>query len=175
MERGPEARPAGGEAGWLLLQLYYSGRPRRRGPPPGLRLSRIEPDPVDRARLLLEPIRHDAEPLAAAAWWPDFKEAVEDDPDDRPAALAYFRALARDGTGIDEAIGACRAGRAPSRRPAPAGTASCSRLDRTGDLDGLAKVLAELFRHGSPPTASSPAIAAVWRWNGATTPAASRI
>ena len=39
---------------------------------------------------------------------PIFKDTVKSDPDDRFAALAYYRALAKDGTGIDEAIAGLR-------------------------------------------------------------------
>jgi tetratricopeptide (TPR) repeat protein len=49
-------------------------------------------------------MRPDAEPLAAAGVIPMFKDVVKDNPDDIYAALAYYRALAKDGTGIDEAI-----------------------------------------------------------------------
>ena len=96
--------PMVAEAGMLLLQLYYTeGRSdelRRLA----LRLHQSEPDPIDRVRLLLEAMRPDAEPLAAAGVIALFRSVVNEHPDDLYPALAYYRAMAKDGTGIDEAL-----------------------------------------------------------------------
>ncbi|MDB5352414.1 MAG: Peptidase [Planctomycetota bacterium] len=136
--------PLVGEAGWLLLELYYTENRVGEARQLALRLSRNEPNARDRVRLLLEPIRFDAQPLAAAGIIPLFKEAVANDPDDRPAALAYYRAKARDGTGIEEAVTALRAlvQRHPDDLACWAGLLDA--LDRTGDLDGMEKVLTSM-------------------------------
>ena len=133
--------PLVGEAGWLLLQLYYiegrTGELRELA----LKLHKNEPEPHDRVRLLLEAMRPDAEPLAAAGVIPAFKNAVKANPDDTFAALAYYRALAKDGTGIDEAIGGLKGlvQRHPSDPACLDGLLFA--MAKVGDLEGMGKAL----------------------------------
>ena len=96
--------PMVAEAGMLLLELYYTEGRNDEQHQLALRLHRSEPDPIDRVRLLLEAMRPDAEPLAAAGVIALFRPVVKEHPDDLYPALAYYRALAKDGTGIDEAL-----------------------------------------------------------------------
>lgn len=96
--------PQVGEAGWMLLNLYYIEGRNDAMRALALRLHRVEPDPIDRVRVLIEAMRPDAEPLASAGVIPMFKATVQADPDDIYPALAYYRSLAKDGTGIAEAV-----------------------------------------------------------------------
>lgn len=96
--------PMVAEAGWLLLDLFYDEGRFDELKPLALRLHRLERDPRDRVRLLLEAIRPDAEPPAAAGVIAEFRAIVKEHPDDLYPALAYYRAMAKDGTGIDEAL-----------------------------------------------------------------------
>ena len=96
-----------GEAGWLLLQLYYKESRIEESRSLALRLHKNEQEPDDRVRLLLEPMRQDAEPLGAGGIILEFKKIVQDDPADVFASLAYYRAVAKNGTEIDEAINDC--------------------------------------------------------------------
>ncbi len=52
------------EAGWLLLQHYHRQRRISEARELGLRLNGVEPDPLDRVRLLVELIRLDVHRLA---------------------------------------------------------------------------------------------------------------
>ena len=133
-----------GEAGWHLLELYYDEGREAEGRALALQLSKDEPNPGDRVRYLLEPIRYDAEPLAAAGLIPKFSSAVKVEPDNRPSSLAYYRAMAKDGTGVEPAMIGLR--RLVEKFP---DDLSCwdgylFALDSTGDLDGMAKALAEM-------------------------------
>ncbi len=136
-----EIDPLVGEAGWLLLQLHYSESREEEARKLALQLSKIEPHPGDRVRLLLEPIRYEAEPLAAAGVISQLASAVKANPDDRNAALAYYRAMATDGTGVDEAVTALQALVKKSPEDLASQDALLFALDTTGDLDGMAKAL----------------------------------
>lgn len=96
--------PMVAEAGMLLLQLYYTQGRNDELHQLALRLHRSEPNPIDRVHLLLEAARPDAEPLAAAGVIAMFRPVVKENPDDLYPALAYYRAMAKDGTGMDEAL-----------------------------------------------------------------------
>lgn len=89
--------PMTAEACWLLIQQYdlqgRSAEARRLA----IRSAAVEPDPHDRARLLLEPAREDVERLAAAGLITRLAPVVRRDPGDRRSGLAYGRALVKEG------------------------------------------------------------------------------
>jgi tetratricopeptide (TPR) repeat protein len=85
------------EAAWALLDLYYlegRGDDARRV---ALRQYAIEPDRQDRARMLLELVRQDAEPPAPASVVNRFAPAVRRDPGAFRPAVALGLALIRSG------------------------------------------------------------------------------
>ncbi len=136
--------PLVAEAGWRLIDQFYTEGRDDELRSWALRLHKREPDPVDRVRLLLEAMRPDAEPLAAAGVVSIFKPVIETDPDDRYAALAYYKALAKDGTGIDEALRGLR--RIYERNPSDPASLDglVYGLIAAGDVDGLSATLAAL-------------------------------
>ena len=89
-------------------------------------------------------MRPDAEPLASAGVIPMFKDTVKADPDDRFAALAYYRAMAKDGTGSDEALVGLRRLVADHPDDPACAEGLLFALLAVGDLDGAARVLAAL-------------------------------
>ncbi len=133
--------PNVGEAGWLLIQTYYvQGRldeMRRLA----LRLARTEPDPRDKVRLLLEPCRPDALPLSDAGVVASLEPAHRADPDDLRLNLAYYRALAGDGSKIDVALTGLRGLLAKHPAELAAWEALLEALGTTGQLDELATTL----------------------------------
>ena len=95
------------EAAWALLDLYYlegRGDDARRV---ALRQYEVEPDRRDRARLLLELVRQDAEPTAPASVVSRFAPAVNRDPHAFRAAIALGLALVHSGR-ADEGIATLR-------------------------------------------------------------------
>jgi len=152
--------PLVAEAGWRLIDQFYTEGRDDELRSWALRLHRREPDPTDRVRLLLEAMRPDAEPLAAAGVVAIFKEVVETDPDDRYAALAYYRALAKDGTGIDEALrGLRRIYEQHSSDPASLDGLVYG-LIAAGDVDGLSATIVAL----PPEKASDRSLAFARGW-----------
>ena len=147
--------PLVGEAGWHLLDLYYIEGREDESRSLALSLSRNEPNPGDRARLLLEPIRFEAEPLASAGIIPKLADAVASDPNDVHAGLAYYRAQADDGTGIEEAVKGLRGlvERHPENLACRVGLLYA--LSSTGDLDSLERALQDV----PPELAEAPKIA----------------
>jgi tetratricopeptide (TPR) repeat protein len=131
------------EAGWALLELYYlegRGDDARRL---ALRLFEVEPDPHDRAQLLLELVRQDAQPLAPGSVVQWFEPLVERNPNDLHASLALGLALVHAGE-IDRGLARLQA--AAERRPhdADAWDAWLTGLDDAGQIDGLDEALARL-------------------------------
>jgi tetratricopeptide (TPR) repeat protein len=80
------------EAGWDLLGLYQSQGRREDAHELAMRLFRREPDPHDRAQLLLELLRQDAQPISANSLIATFEPAVKAHPDDLHSAIALGRA-----------------------------------------------------------------------------------
>jgi tetratricopeptide (TPR) repeat protein len=136
--------PLVAQAGWLLLDLYYSEGRTDDARRLALRLHRSEPDPRDRVRLLLEPIRPDAEPLAASGLIAALRPVVKEYPDDLFPALAYYRALAKDGTGTDEAMTGLRRLTAAHPEESACWEGLLSAMASLGDLDGVESTLAKL-------------------------------
>lgn len=84
------------EAAWSLVDLYYlESRPREAR---GLALAqlRVEPDPRDRARLLVELLRQDAYPPSPASLVPILERVVALEPDGVRPAVALGLTLVHD-------------------------------------------------------------------------------
>jgi tetratricopeptide (TPR) repeat protein len=93
------------EAGWNLLHLYYMQWREEDARGLALRLFTVEPDPHDRALLLLELSRADARPPAPGSIVQVLESVVRDHPEEFHSALALGLALVRDGQsekGIEE-------------------------------------------------------------------------
>lgn len=83
------------EAGWSLLDLYYLEGRRDDARRLALRLFEVEPDPRDRAQLLLELVRQDAVPVSGESLVPQFEAAVAAEPDAVRSAIGLAQALIR--------------------------------------------------------------------------------
>ncbi len=81
------------EAGWALLGLYYVQGRRDDAHRLAMRLHDAEPDPHDRAQLLLELLRQDAKPLWLQTLIPILRPAVQNQPEDKYSAIALARAF----------------------------------------------------------------------------------
>jgi tetratricopeptide (TPR) repeat protein len=92
-----DADPTAPQAGFNLLNLYYVQGREEDARRLGLRLFETEPDAHDRALLLLELIRPDARPPAAAAAVKFFEPIVEKHPGELHSAIALGLALVRTG------------------------------------------------------------------------------
>lgn len=131
------------EAGWGLLEMYYlQGRPHA-ARTLALRLFETEPDPRDRAQLLLELVRQDAQPTAPGSLVPYFEPAVARNPGEVRAGLALGLALVRDAR-VDEGIARLR--RSVDEHPGDpdAWAALLAGLDDGGRVDDLAGTLDRL-------------------------------
>ena len=81
------------EAGWALLGLYYIQGRREEAHDLALKLRDSEPDPRDRAQLLLELLRQDAKSLVIETLVPVLTPVVRDHPDDVHSAVALAQRL----------------------------------------------------------------------------------
>jgi tetratricopeptide (TPR) repeat protein len=142
------------EVTWALLDLYYmEGRvddARRLA----LRQYEIEPDRHDRARMLLELVRQDVEPLAPASVVNRFDPAVRRRPGQFRASVALGLALVRSGR-PDQGIAALR--EVVRRRPDDP-EAIDALLTGLDDADRPEEVAAEVGRL-SPALADDPRVA----------------
>ena len=89
--------PTAPEAGFNLLNLYYLQGREEDARRLALRLYRVEPDPHDRALLLLELIRPDARPPAPASLMKWFEPIVKEHPGEFHSSRALGLALVRAG------------------------------------------------------------------------------
>lgn len=89
--------PKVAEAGWLLIQLYYQQGRQAENRDLILELHGIEPDPIDRVRLILEPLRQEAQPLAAAGVIPFLESSIKNDLEDWRSLIALGAAQVKDG------------------------------------------------------------------------------
>ena len=135
--------PTVGEAGWLLLQLDYLQDRRDLAGHRALAMFETEPDRIDQVGLLLELVRQDVETLATAEVVKQLGPAVRNDPDDLPTALAYAVAFVREGH-AEEGVALLRKAVAARPTDLDARDALLEALGDSGDLDGLARALAEL-------------------------------
>jgi tetratricopeptide (TPR) repeat protein len=83
------------EAGWSLLDLYYLEGRRKDARELVLRLFKFEPDPRDRAQLLLELVRQDAVPVSGESLVGQFEAAVAAEPEAVRSAIGLALALIR--------------------------------------------------------------------------------
>jgi tetratricopeptide (TPR) repeat protein len=83
------------EVGWNLLTLYYLQGREEEARRLALRLYRVEPDPHDRASLLLELVRQDARPPAPGSIEKLLEPVVRFNPSDLQSGLAMALALTR--------------------------------------------------------------------------------
>ena len=107
LHRAPEAEsawlealkldPGVPEATWLLMQLYYIEGRETESAALALQRFRVETDRRDRVGLMLELAREDGDRLAAAGLIRDLEPYYRATPDDHHVAIAYGRALAKDG------------------------------------------------------------------------------
>ncbi len=81
------------EAGWALLGLYYVQGRRDDAHRLAMKLHESEPDPHDRAQLLLELLRQDAKSLVLETLIPILRPVVQNHPEDKHSAIALARAL----------------------------------------------------------------------------------
>ncbi|CAN5769783.1 hypothetical protein BH23PLA1_BH23PLA1_07590 [soil metagenome] len=93
LERDPQVP----EAGWLLLQHYHRQRRIAEARELSLRLHHVEPNPVDRVRLLVELIRLDVHRLAPRGVIQWFDPVVERHPEDLRSRVTLGVALTREG------------------------------------------------------------------------------
>ena len=91
------------EAGWNLLSLYYVQGRREGAHRLALMLHAVEPDRRDRARLLLELVRHDARPIGPDSRIRTLEPLVRAHPEDFHCASALGLALIRNSR-IDEGL-----------------------------------------------------------------------
>ena len=91
------------EAGWALLSLYYVEGRRRDAERLGLALHAVEPEPRDRAQLLLELVRQDAKPIVPADIVRALEPCVRAHPEDTAAKIGLARGYIRDSR-ADDAI-----------------------------------------------------------------------
>lgn len=133
------------EAGWALLDLYYvqgRGAEARRL---ALSLSEVEPDPHDRAQLLLELVRQDAQPVDPASVVEKLEPVIKKDPQDLHSLLALGLALVRDNR-ADQGIEMLRRAVASHPDDADAWDALLTGLGHAGRSADLAQALDRLPR-----------------------------
>jgi tetratricopeptide (TPR) repeat protein len=97
--------PTAPEAGWNLLTQYYVQGREEEARRLALQLYRVEPDPHDRAYLLLELLRRDARPPAPGSIEKLFGPVIRSNPGDLHSGLAMGLALTRSNkveAGIDQ-------------------------------------------------------------------------
>ena len=95
------------EAGWNLLGLYYVQGRRDDAHRLGMELHAIEPDPRDRAQLMLELLRQDAQPIGPDSLIRTLAPLVRDHPEDLHTSIALGLALIRNSR-VDEGLAILR-------------------------------------------------------------------
>jgi tetratricopeptide (TPR) repeat protein len=95
------------EAGWDLLGLYYVQGRREAVYRLAMTLFTVEPDPRDRAQLLLELLRQDAQPIGADSIIKTLEPLVRAHPEDYHTAIALGLALIRNSR-FDEGLSILR-------------------------------------------------------------------
>ena len=131
------------EVGWNLLGLYYVQGRREDAGRLGLALHSIEPDPRDRAQLLLELLRQDAQRIELDVVIRTLEPLVHDHPEDLQTALALGLALIRNSR-LDEGLSILRERVERSRNNADTWNALLLGLDEAGKFDELAREVARV-------------------------------
>ena len=90
-----------------MLGLYYVQGRREEAHRLGLSLRSIEPDPRDRAQLLLELIRQDAQPIGPDSLIATLEPLVRANPEDHQTAITLGLALVRNSR-FDEGLSILR-------------------------------------------------------------------
>ena len=131
------------EAGWNLLSLYYVQGRREEAHQLALKLHTVEPDPRDRARLLLELVRQDARPIGPDSRIKTLEPIVQAHPEDFHSAGALGLTLIRNSR-IDDGLAILRG--LIIQHPGPPDTwdALLQGLDEARQPEELAATLAKL-------------------------------
>ncbi len=132
--------PMVAEAGWLLLQEYYLQGRTQEARTLALRLHRDEPDPGDRIRYLLEPLRQEVMPPDASSLVLWFEPIVRRDPTGLRANLALGMAFVRAGD-ANRGMSLLRKMVEIHPRRLEAWSALMAGLDEVGDVKEMSKTL----------------------------------
>jgi Flp pilus assembly protein TadD len=135
--------PTTPEAGWNLLHLYYLELRKEDARRLAMRLFEVEPDPHDRALLLLEVSRHDARPPAPESLVPILEPVVGDHPDDLRATLTLGIALTR-ASQVEKGIALLRRVAESHPDDAEAWDSLLTCLDESGQVAALEEAIATL-------------------------------
>jgi tetratricopeptide (TPR) repeat protein len=135
--------PTAPECGWHLLHLYYAQGRKEDHRHLAMRLYQVEPDPRDRALLLLELVRPDARPPAPESVVDIFEPVVRHQPGEFRSTLALGLAMTR-ASRIDAGIDQLR--RAIQTHPGSVEAWDCllTSLDESGQVDILKEELERL-------------------------------
>jgi tetratricopeptide (TPR) repeat protein len=131
------------EAGWNLLSLYYVEGRRAEAHRLGMALHVTEPDPRDRAQLLLELVRHDAQPLGPDSLMLTLEPIVRKYPRDLHMAIALGLALVRNSR-VDEGLSNLRDLAERFALDPDSRDALLQGLDESGKFDDLASEMDRL-------------------------------
>jgi tetratricopeptide (TPR) repeat protein len=135
--------PAVPEAGQALLDLYYIELRRREARELGLRLFEVEPNPRDRALLLLTLVRQDAIKPESTSLVQVFEPVLRAEPDGLHTAVALGLSLVRSGE-AERGLELLRAVVGRHRDDAAAWEGLLAGLDLAPRADEVAATLAEL-------------------------------
>jgi tetratricopeptide (TPR) repeat protein len=135
--------PTAPEVGWDLLGLYYVQGRREDAHRLALALHGVEPDPRDRAQLLLELLRQDAQPIGPDSLIRTLEPVVRAHPGDIQTALALGLALVRNSR-VDDGLAILRARTETSGDNPDTWIAMLRGLDEAGKFDELSDWLARV-------------------------------
>ncbi len=96
-----ELDPLVPEAGWALVDLLDKEGRLREAHRVGMRLYQVEPDPLDRARILLDMTRLDIDIVAPGSQVLLFGPLAKEHPENLPLSLTLGLALVRDSRGAE--------------------------------------------------------------------------
>jgi tetratricopeptide (TPR) repeat protein len=138
-----ELEPRVPEAGWNLLSLYYVEGRRAEAHRLAMALRVTEPDPRDRAQLLLELVRHDAQPLGSDSLMLTLEPLAHKNPGDLHMTIALGLALVRSSR-TDEGLSSLRNLVERFADNPDARDAYCLGLDEAGKIDELASEMGRI-------------------------------
>jgi tetratricopeptide (TPR) repeat protein len=131
------------EAGWNLLGLYYVQGRRDEVHRLAMTQFAVEPDPRDRAQLLLELVRQDAQPIGADSIIKTLDPLVHAHPEDYHTAIALGLALIRNSR-FDEGLPMLRIAVQQHAGDADTWDALLRGLDEARRMDDMAETLAKV-------------------------------